>query len=100
MIEHHRPDQGEGPDRTFIIGGKREYLAISSSGPDHFKGQHSLWGENGKFEGAMMFDALTFADVLQILEKFYTGRRSEGCFAPLPATCPRRRKRGLRSVVP
>ena len=82
MIERHRPDQAEGPDRTFMVGGKREYLAISTCGPDHFKGQHPLWGEEGKFEGAMMFDDLTFDEVRQILEKFYAGRRTEGCFAP------------------
>lgn len=82
MIERHRPAQTEGPDRTFMVGGKREYLAISTCGPDHFKGQHPLWGEEGKFEGAMMFDDLTFDEVQQILEKFYAGRRAEGCFAP------------------
>jgi len=82
MIELHRPEHVEDPDRTFVIGGKREYLAISTCGPDHFKGQHPLWGEKGKFEGAMLFDDLTLADVRQILEKFYAGRRAEGCFAP------------------
>lgn len=82
MIERHRPEHIEDPDRTFMIGGKREYLAISTSGPDHFNGQHPLWGGKGKFEGAMMFDDLTFDEVRQILEKFYAGRRAEGCFAP------------------
>jgi hypothetical protein len=82
MIERHRPDPAGGPDRTFVIGGKREYLAISTSGPDHFKGQHPLWGEQDELEGAMMFDDLTFDDVRQILEKFYVGRSAEGCFAP------------------
>ena len=82
MIERHRPEHIEGPDRTFMIGGKREYLAISTAGPEYFKGQHPLWGEKGKFEGAMMFDDLTLDEVRQILEKFYAGRRAEGCFAP------------------
>lgn len=82
MIERHRPEHIEDPDRTFIIGGKQEYLGISTCGPDHFKGQHPLWGEQGKFEGAMMFDDLTFDEVRQILEKFYAGRRAEGCLAP------------------
>jgi hypothetical protein len=82
MIQRHRPDQTNDPDRTFIVGGKREYLAISTAGPDHFKGQHPLWGDKAKFEGAMMFDDLTVDDVRQILEKFYAGRTAEGCFAP------------------
>lgn len=82
MIDRHRPTQTEGPDRTFMVGGKREYLAISTCGPDHFNGQHPLWGDKGKFEGAMMFDDLTREEVRQILEKFYAGRRAEGCFAP------------------
>ena len=82
MIERHRPHQTEGPDRTFMVGGKREYLAISTSGPDHFKGQHPLWGEKDKVEGAMMFDDVSSHDVRQILETFYAGRKAEGCFAP------------------
>lgn len=82
MVQRHRPEHVEDPDRTFIIGGKHEYLAVSTCGPDHFKGQHPLWGEQGKFEGAMMFDDLTFEEVREILEKFYAGRRAEGCFAP------------------
>ena len=82
MIERHRPKHIEDPDRTFMISGKREYLAISTSGPDHFNGQHPLWGDKGKFEGAMMFDDLSLDAVRQILEKFYAGRRAEGCFAP------------------
>jgi hypothetical protein len=82
MVERHRPGPDGGPDRTFVIGGKREYVGISTSGPDHFTGQHPLWGEKGKFEGAMMFDDLTREEVRQILEKFYAGRRVEGCFAP------------------
>jgi hypothetical protein len=82
MIERHRPSDYGGPDRTFVVGGKREYLAISTAGPDHFKGQHPLWGEKDKFEGAMMFDDLSLDEVRQVLEKFYAGRRAEGCFAP------------------
>ena len=81
-IERHRPAYIEDPDRTFMVGGKHEYLAISTTGPDRFGGQHPLWGEQGKFEGAMMFDDLTFDEVREILEKFYSGRRAEGCFAP------------------
>ena len=82
VIERHRPASVEDPDRTFIIGGKHEYIAISTCGPEHFKGQHPLWGEQGKFEGAMIFDDLTWDEVREILEKFYSGRRAEGCFAP------------------
>ncbi len=41
------------------------------------KGQHPLWGEQDKLEGAMMFDDLIFDDVRQILEKFYAGRSAE-----------------------
>jgi hypothetical protein len=82
MVERYRPAQDGGPDRTFVIGGKREYLGVSTVGPDHFKGQHPLWGENRKFEGAMIFDGLSFDDVQQITQKFYAGHRAEGCFAP------------------
>ncbi|MGH8545173.1 MAG: hypothetical protein ACREX3_16430 [Gammaproteobacteria bacterium] len=82
MIERLRPHRNGGPDRTFVVGGKLEYLAISTAGPDHFKGQHPLWGEKDTFEGAMTFDDLTLGDVRQILEKFYIGRGVEGCFAP------------------
>ena len=81
-IECHRPAHTEDPDRSFTVGGRREYLAISTCGPEHFRGQHPLWSEQGKFEGAMMFDDLTFDEVREILEKFYAGRRAEGCFAP------------------
>ena len=80
MIQRNRPAQADGPHRTFVMGGKREYIAISTSGPDHFNGQHPLWGEQSKFEGAMMFDNLPYEDVRHILEKFYAGRSSEGCF--------------------
>jgi hypothetical protein len=80
-LARHRPADG-GPDRTFVVGGKREYLAISTAGPDDFTGQHPLWAKDGKFEGAMRFEGLTMDDVRQILEKFYDGRRAEGCFAP------------------
>jgi hypothetical protein len=82
VIERHRPASIADPDRTFIIGGKHEYIAISTCGPEHFNGQHPLWGERGKFEGAMMFDHLTREEIREILEKFYSGRRAEGCFAP------------------
>jgi hypothetical protein len=78
----HRPRDQAAPDRTFVVGGKREYLAISTEGPDDFTGQHPLWGANGTFEGAMRFQGLTMDDVRQVLEKFYDGRRAEGCFAP------------------
>jgi hypothetical protein len=67
---HERSQKSGGPrsygdpDRTFVAGGKREYLAISTEGPDDFTGPHPLW------------------NVRQILEKFYDGRRVEGCFAP------------------
>jgi hypothetical protein len=30
----------------------------------------------------MLFDTLTLEDVHQIVEKFYSGRSAEGCFAP------------------
>ena len=30
----------------------------------------------------MLFDKLTFEDVQQIVETFYSGRSAEGCFAP------------------
>lgn len=82
VIERHRPASIADPDRTFIIGGKREYIAISTCGPEHFNGQHPLWAERSTFEGAMMLDDLSWDEVREILEKFYSGRRAEGCFAP------------------
>jgi len=82
MLEHQRPVLDGDPDRTFVVGGRRKYLALSTAGTHYFIGQHPLWDENGNIEGAMLFDYLTFEDVRQILEKFYAGRSSEGCFAP------------------
>lgn len=82
MLQHQRPVLDGEPDRTFVVGGQRTYLAISTAGAHWFIGQHPLWSEQGKIEGAMLFDNLTFEDVRQVVEKFYSGRSAEGCFAP------------------
>lgn len=66
---------------TFVVGDGAEYLAISTEGPRALTGQHPLWGEGGKFEGAMIFADLSPSDVHAILRKLYQGRRAEGCFA-------------------
>jgi hypothetical protein len=81
-IRAHRPSRASDPDRTFRVGTQPEYLAISTTGPRRFAGQHPVWGETGKFEGAMIFADLTLRDVRGILEWFYAGRPAEGCFAP------------------
>lgn len=82
MLQHQRPVLDGEPDRTFIVGGQREYLAISTVGAHWFVGQHPLWGEQSKIEGAMLFDNLTLEDVKQIVEKFYSGRSAERYLAP------------------
>ena len=82
MIQHESPVLDDDPDRTFVVGGTRKYLAISTAGAHYFIGQHPLWGEKGKMEGAMLFDNVIFENVRESLEKFYAGRSGEGCFAP------------------
>jgi hypothetical protein len=82
MLQHQRSVLDGELDRTVIVGEQREYLAISTVGAHWFVGQHPLWGEQGTLEGAMLFDNLTFEDVQQIVETFYSGRSAEGCFAP------------------
>ena len=48
MLEHQRPVLAGDPDRTFVVGGRRKYLAISTAGAHYFIGQHPLWAEEGK----------------------------------------------------
>ena len=82
IIQHHQPQQADWPDRIFTIGGKREYLAISTSGPRRFMGQHPVWDGKDKIRGAMLFDGLTFRHVREILARYYAGRPANRCFAP------------------
>jgi hypothetical protein len=82
MLELPCPVFDGEPDRTFVVGGQRKYLAISTAGAHWFIGQHPLWSEHGMIEGAMLFENLTLEDVRQVIEKFYSGRSAEGCFAP------------------
>ena len=82
MIQHHQPQQADWPDRTFVIGRKGEYLAISTTGPRRFGGQHPVWDGKDKIRGAMLFDGLTFQHVRQILARCYAGRPAERCFTP------------------
>ena len=81
-MRRHRPRRPGGANRTFVVGGRREYVAISTNGSHYFSGQRPLWGDDDKFGGAMVFDSLTLADVESILSKFYAGHPAEGCFAP------------------
>lgn len=82
VVQEESPVRPEDPNRTFVVGGTRHYLAISTAGPHAFIGQHPLWSKQGTLEGAMLFDHLAIEDVHQILETFYAGRGSEDCFAP------------------
>ena len=81
-IDRNQPRGPDDPDWNFAVGEKPDYLVISTSGPGVFRGQHQIWAEDGKFEGAMLFDHLTLTDVSEILGRLYQGRRAEGCFAP------------------
>ncbi len=81
-IRSQQPRRRSSPDWTFCIGNRPEYIAISTSGPRAFYGQHPLWNQEGQFEGVMFFRDLHASDVRHILPQFYAGRRAEGCFAP------------------
>ena len=55
MIQQESPVLNEDPDRTFVVGGTRTYLAISTAGAHYLMGQHPRWGEQGTIEGATRF---------------------------------------------
>ena len=65
---------------TFSVGRGHRRLAIVTDGPARFSGQHPLWTDTGRPAGAMIFAALSFADVRQVLERFYAGTPADRCF--------------------
>jgi hypothetical protein len=76
-----RPRRGsDRPARTFAVGRGRRRVVVAANGPSRFDGQHRLWTDTGRPAGAMLFDALSFAQVRRVLERFYAGESLDRCF--------------------
>lgn len=88
-IARRRPRACEHPAWTFSVGRGRRRLAILTDSPARFTGQHPCWTDTGRSGGAMIFKAMSIADVRQVLERFYAGAAAECCFESLPGEfCP------------
>jgi hypothetical protein len=86
MIQQEAPLLPGDPNRTFVVGGTRDYLAISTAGRHAFIGQHPLWSETGALERALLFDGLTLTDVSRILAMFDAGRAVRAASPAFTAT--------------
>jgi hypothetical protein len=78
-IRRKRPSAEANSAWTFVVGGKRDYVAINTQGPRAFSGQYPVWSGR-TFKGSMLYQ-LEWSNVRTVLEKFYDGCRSGDCFA-------------------
>jgi hypothetical protein len=63
---------------SFLLGGKRDYIFINTSGPAVFSGAYPVW-RGRKFAGCVMF-SLRRRDVRLVINRFYAGRSMRDCF--------------------
>jgi len=81
-IRRRQPRRRGDANITFALGERPESIAVSTDGPQRFVGQYSTWKADGTPHGAMLFDALTWADVSKVLKRFFAGRPATACFVP------------------
>jgi hypothetical protein len=72
------PRRPSDQEWSFVLGGRRNYVFINTSGPGLFSGGYPVW-RGRKFAGCMMF-SLQRKDVRRVLHNFYAGRSMSDCF--------------------
>lgn len=94
-IRRKRPRDEADSDWTFVVGGKRDYVAISTQGPGAFYSQYPVWSGR-TFKGCVRC-SLEWSDVRTVLANFYHGHRGANCFAEREGSfVPYARRQGRR----